>query len=133
LVTELHKTGLFGLSGWFGSFRSTKETKQTNQSSYPVAAYSNSGNSTFIIPNSVSPLIPLPPDPGTPLPLTPHDPCSTRSFAPNNCRRSRKENLDVTPERLLSGIAKVQPDHLVERRPASASYLPQPRKARHGI
>jgi len=59
--------------------------------------------------------------------------CLARTFTLNDRRRSSKENLDVGPERSLPGIAKVEPDHLVERRPAPASHLPQPRNARLGF
>ena len=52
-----------------------------------------------------------------------------RTFALKDRRRSCKENLYIGPERSTPGIAKVQPHHLVERRPAPASHLPQPRYA----
>src|SRR5688572_8962849 len=43
--------------------------------------------------------------------------------------RRREQYLEVQPERLVLGIADVEPDHLVERRAAAAGDLPQPRDA----
>src|ERR1700676_1699116 len=46
--------------------------------------------------------------------------------------RCREKDLDVVPDGIAPGVAKVESNHLVERRAAAAAHLPQPGQSRLG-
>src|SRR3954470_18482101 len=50
---------------------------------------------------------------------------SASAFSHDDCSWGGKQNLDVGPDRHLSGVAQIEANHLVERRAASSCHLPQ--------
>src|SRR5206468_4075621 len=58
---------------------------------------------------------------------------SAGAFAGNHGARRRQKDLDIGPDRIAAGVAKVESHHFVERRTAAAAHLPQPGQSRLGF
>src|SRR6476469_9817492 len=57
----------------------------------------------------------------------------TRALAREDRLGCREQNPQVRGQRTCPGVAQVQPDHLVEGRPAAPEHLPQAGHSRLGI